>query len=310
MQKKLVIGTRGSPLALTQTKLFQARIQSLLPDWEIDLKIIRTTGDSWALQSQKELPAGKGIFTKELEVALLQGEIDLAVHSLKDLPVEDPQGLAVALIPKRESPLDLLITKENYNLQTLPLKAAIATGSPRRITQLHLLRPDLQIVDIRGNIDTRLRKLRENQDWSGIILAEAGLNRLRPDLQELIATPLLPSQMLPAPGQGALGIQMRLNDPLTALLLPLDCPITRAHVSAERSFLLALGGGCAQPIAALATTEGDRLHLEGYWSDGKKNQRREKAFIESQTPQELGKRLAQKILEYREAKLGEICIFP
>ncbi len=296
MHQKLVIGTRGSPLALTQTKLFQARIQSLLPDWQIDLKIIKTTGDTWALQSQKELPAGKGIFTKELEEALLNREIDLAVHSLKDLPVEDPHGLTIAIIPERESPWDLLITKENYSLLTLPLNSVLATGSPRRITQISLLRPDLQIVDIRGNIDTRLRKLRENNEWVGIILAEAGLNRLRPDVQNLFLTPLQASQMLPAPGQGALGIQMRQNDPQISLLLPLECPITRAHVTAERSFLLSLGGGCAQPIAALASTDGKLFHLEGFWSDGKNKQHREKESSNSDNPSELGHQLAQKIL--------------
>ncbi len=296
MHQKLVIGTRGSPLALTQTKLFQARIQSLLPDWQIDLKIIKTTGDAWALQSQKELPAGKGIFTKELEEALLQGEIDLAVHSLKDLPVEDPHGLTIAIIPERESPWDLLITKENASLDTLPLNSILATGSPRRITQISLLRPDLQIVDIRGNIDTRLRKLRENKEWSGIILAEAGLNRLRPDVQNLFLTPLKASQMLPSPGQGALGIQMRQNDPQIPLLLPLECPRTRGHVTAERAFLLALGGGCAQPIAALSSTDENLLHLEGFWSDGKNKQHREKQSSSSDNPSALGQQLAQKIL--------------
>ena len=297
MQQKLVIGTRGSPLALAQTQQFQARIQSLLPTWLVELKIIKTTGDAWALQPQKELPAGKGIFTRELEEALLRGEIDLAVHSLKDLPVEDPKGLTIALIPQRESPLDLLITKSEGSLNTLPLNALVATGSPRRITQIQLLRPDLQLVDIRGNIDTRLRKLRENREWSGIILAEAGLNRLRPDLQGLFITPLSPSEMLPAPGQGALGIQMRVNDPLISLLQPLDCLETRCHVQAERSFLLALGGGCALPIAALATTNENKLHLEGFWSDGRERNLREQLLGEKDQPVDLGTSLAKKILK-------------
>lgn len=296
MQQKLVIGTRGSPLALAQTQQFQARIQSLLPTWLVELKIIKTTGDAWALQPQKELPAGKGIFTRELEEALLCGEIDLAVHSLKDLPVEDPKGLTIALIPKRESPLDLLITKSEGSLNTLPLNALVATGSPRRITQIQLIRPDLQLVDIRGNIDTRLRKLRENREWSGIILAEAGLNRLRPDLQGLFVTPLSPSEMLPAPGQGALGIQMRINDPLISLLQSLDCPETRCHVQAERSFLLALGGGCALPIAALATTYEKKLHLEGFWSNGKEINLREQLLGEKDRSVDLGTSLAKKIL--------------
>jgi hydroxymethylbilane synthase len=296
MQQKLVIGTRGSPLALAQTKLFQARIQRLLPDWTIDLQIIKTTGDAWALQNQKELPSGKGIFTKELEEALLRGEIDLAVHSLKDLPVENPPGLTVALYPERESPLDLLITRSEKSLQELPPQATIATGSPRRVTQILGVRPDLKVVDIRGNIDTRLRKLRENLSWSGIILAEAGLNRLRPDLQGLVGTPLPSGIMLPAPGQGSLGIQMRENDPCIDLLKGLDCPQTRRQITAERSFLQALGGGCAQPIAALAQTIGGELFLEGFWSDGKRVMLRDKVVGSPQNPHSLGILLAKKIL--------------
>lgn len=295
MQSKLVIGTRGSPLALTQTKLFQASVVALLPDWTIDLQIIKTTGDAWALQNQSPLPPGKGIFTKELEEALYQNKIDLAVHSLKDLPVENPKGLSLALYPPRESPWDLLITRGEKTIQELPPRALVATGSPRRKIQLLLVRPDLQIIDIRGNIDTRLRKFRENPNWSALILAEAGVHRLRPDLSGLMHQPIPASQMLPAPGQGALGIQMRENDPRIPALLPLHCGVTAASVLAERSYLQALGGGCAQPIAAFASIQEDQLHLEGFWSDGEKNHCRHSIQGGAQNAHACGVELAQKV---------------
>ncbi|MES2309643.1 MAG: hydroxymethylbilane synthase, partial [Verrucomicrobiota bacterium] len=200
----------------------------------------------------------------------------------------------------RESALDLLITRGEKSLQELPPRAMIATGSPRRVAQILGTRPDLQLVDIRGNIDTRLRKLRENASWSGIILAEAGLNRLRPDLQGLVATPLNSVTMLPAPGQGSLGIQMRENDSRIDLLKNLDCFQTRLHVIAERAFLQALGGGCAQPIAALAQNVGDELQLEGFWSDGKTKNLRDKVVGSPQNPHALGTLLAKKIISSSE----------
>ncbi len=288
-----IIGTRGSPLALAQTRMIQTDLQRRWPEETFELKIIKTTGDTWAAQPQRTEPLGKGLFTKELEEALLRGEIDLALHSLKDLPVEDPPGLSLVAIPPRVDPRDLLITRREVTLSELPHAAVIATGSPRRRSQLARLRPDLQFVDLRGNIDTRLRKLRENSEWSAIVLAAAGLERLKPDCQGLLLSALSPEEMLPAPGQGALGLQMRVNHPHAHLVQALDDPITRTCVTAERSFLLALGGGCQWPIGALAFSNNSHLTLHGFLSTP--NQPGSRITVDGTDPVALGKEAASKI---------------
>jgi hydroxymethylbilane synthase len=193
------------------------------------------------------------LFTKELESALLNGTIDLAVHSLKDLPTEDARGLRIGAIPRRADWRDVLVTKGAEGLEHLTEGSTVATGSPRRVKQLLRARPNLKVSDIRGNIDTRLRKLRENDTWSGLVLAAAGLERLKPDLSGLTLHFLESGVMLPAPGQGALGLQIRADDTLTLeRVQTVHDPVTAACVRAERAFLQGLGGGCSAPAGALA----------------------------------------------------------
>ena len=223
------------------------------PTLEVSLKTIKTTGDT--IQNRSLVGLGKGIFTKEIETALLTGTIDLAVHSLKDLPTELPAGLCIAAIPKREDPRDVLVTDTGSSLEGLPAGAKIGTTSPRRKAQLLYIRPDLRVVDVRGNIDTRLRKLYET-DLDGIILAAAGIKRLLEP--EIITQFFDTNQMVPAVGQGALGIEVREGDDrVEQLLLPLNDRSATAETTAERAVLESLGGGCQVPIGAHAK------HVEG-----------------------------------------------
>ena len=247
MHNSLVIGTRGSQLALWQAEFIKHQLERHFPTLEVSLKTIKTTGD--AIQNRSLVGLGKGIFTKEIENALLAGDIDLAVHSLKDLPTALPEGLCIAAIPAREDPRDVLITDTGSPLEDLPEGAKIGTTSPRRKAQLLYIRPDLQIVNVRGNIDTRLRKLHET-DLDGIILAAAGIKRL---LEPKIITQFFDTeQMVPAVGQGALAIEVREGDDRTEkLLMPLNDASATAEITAERAVLERLGGGCQVPILSL-----------------------------------------------------------
>ena len=257
--KKLVIGTRGSQLALWQAHFVKNQLERHFPTLEVSLKTIKTTGDT--IQNRSLVRLGKGIFTKEIENALLTGGIDLAVHSLKDLPTELPEGLCIAAIPTREDPRDVLVTDTGSPLEDLPEGAKIGTTSPRRKAQLLYIRPDLQVVDVRGNIDTRLRKLYET-DLNGIILAAAGIKRLLNS--EIITQFFDPEQMVPAVGQGALGIEVREGDDrVEQLLLPLNDPSATAETTAERAVLESLGGGCQVPIGAHAKHVKGELSLIG-----------------------------------------------
>ena len=259
MDNSLVIGTRGSQLALWQAQFVKEQLERLYSDLEVNLKIIKTTGDT--LQDRSLVGLGKGVFTKEIENALLAGDIDLAVHSLKDLATELPEGLCIAAIPTREDPRDVLISASGLPLEDLLNRATIGTTSPRRKAQLLYMRPDLQVVDIRGNIDTRLRKLQET-GLDGIILAAAGINRLRKP--EVITQFFDVERMVPAVGQGALAIEAREDDAaLETLLEPLNDQKTVAEVTAERSMLESLGGGCQVPIGAYAKHVDDQLSLSG-----------------------------------------------
>ena len=259
MHNSLVIGTRGSQLALWQAQFIKDQLERLYTDLEVNLKIIKTTGDT--IPDRSLVGLGKGVFTKEIENALLSGEIDLAVHSLKDLATELPEGLCIAAIPTREDPRDVLITASGLPLEDLLNGATIGTTSPRRKAQLLHIRQDLQVVDIRGNIDTRLRKLHET-GLDGIILAAAGINRLRKP--EVITQFFDVERMIPAVGQGALAIETRQGDTaLETLLEPLNDPKTVAEVTAERSMLESLGGGCQVPIGAYAKHVDDELSLIG-----------------------------------------------
>ena len=259
MHNSLVIGTRGSQLALWQAQFIKNQLERHFPTLEVSLKIIKTTGDR--IQNRSLVGLGKGIFTKEIESALLTGDIDLAVHSLKDLPTELPEGLGIAAIPAREDPRDALVTDTGVPLEDLQEGAKIGTTSPRRKAQLLYIRPDLQVVDVRGNIDTRLRKLRET-DLDGIILAAAGIKRL---LEPEIITQFFDTeQMVPAVGQGALAIEVRTGDDrVKKRLLPLNDASATAEITAERAVLESLGGGCQVPIGAYAKHVNGELSLIG-----------------------------------------------
>jgi hydroxymethylbilane synthase len=250
----LTIASRGSQLALWQARWVGAQLASR--GHETRIVIIKTTGDKI---TSVPLPTvgGKGLFTKEIEEALLDGHADIAVHSLKDLPTELPERLALAAVPKREDARDAVLGKP---LAELRAGARVGTSSLRRAAQLRSLRPDLVIESIRGNVDTRLRKLDEGQ-YDAIVLAAAGLTRL--GWAARIAEILPPEVMCPAVGQGALAVETRASGKGLEACAPLDDPETRAAVAAERAFLRTLGGGCQTPIAAHATVMGERLRLIG-----------------------------------------------
>jgi hydroxymethylbilane synthase len=264
MKDQFTIGSRGSRLALWQAEWVQSRLEELRPDARVTVEIIKTSGDV-----MRDVPlaviGGKGVFTKELEEALLAEKIDLAVHSLKDLPTTLPEGLDIAAITEREDARDALVLPADKqevapSLQSLRAGAIVGTSSLRRQAQVKHLRPDVEIKDLRGNVDTRLRKL--DAGWyDAIILASAGLRRLGFD--ERISAAIDPTEMLPAVGQGALGIETRAADAETnEIVALLEHQPTRAACTAERALLFALGGGCQVPIAAHATVAGTRLRLE------------------------------------------------
>jgi hydroxymethylbilane synthase len=265
MKDTLIIGSRGSRLALWQTEWVKAKIEALHPRAQVRISIIKTSGDL-----MKDAPlaviGGKGVFTKEIEEALLDGRIHLAVHSLKDLPTTLPQGLALSAITEREDARDALVLPEGRSIEGasikhLPEGALVGTSSPRRLAQLKHLRSDLRIKELRGNVDTRLRKL-DAGEYDAVILASAGLSRL--GFTHRISAKLSTTEMLPAVGQGALAIETRDDDPqVRDLLAPLDHAATRLACTAERALLRALGGGCQLPIAAHAIVSGDRLRIEG-----------------------------------------------
>ncbi len=256
----LVIGTRGSALAQWQTNYVIAALKSIAPAWQIETHIIKTTGDADRVRSLAEL-GGLGVFTKEIENALLMREIDLAVHSLKDLPTDTPRGLTIAAIPERADPRDCIVSRHRVGLMDLPRGVRIGTSSARRAAQLLALRPDAQIVPLRGNVDTRLRKA-QSEEYDAVVLAAAGITRLGRASEITEYLPL--DTFLPDPGQGALAIEIRADAAeLGALIAQLDHAATRAAVTAERAFLRGLGGGCRMPIGAYAELRGAELHLRG-----------------------------------------------
>jgi len=251
--KPLIIGSRGSRLALHQSRFLQQALIEHHPGLEVSVEVIRTTGDKMSRTALSQLATSvKGLFVKEIEEALLQKTIDLAVHSLKDLPTELPDGLDLVSIPEREDPRDALITTSTRiaTLEELPEGSKLGTGSLRRQVQLEHLRPDLQISPIRGNVDTRIRKIQE-RGLDGIVLAAAGLRRL--GLQEEISYSFSVEEMVPAVGQGALGMEIRSDDGATRkIVASLDHSETRTCALAERRFLHAMGGGCQVPLGAHA----------------------------------------------------------
>lgn len=290
----LVLGTRGSKLALCQSEWFQAKVQEVAPDVRVLLKKIQTSGDKIVDVPLAKI-GGKGLFVKEIEDALLAGEIDFAVHSMKDVPAQLPEGLEILCIPQREDVRDAFISREGYSFQDLPFGATIGTASLRRQAQLLQARPDLKITVLRGNLDTRLRKLKEGQ-FDAIVLAAAGLHRLG---WSQAITEYLPSILsLPAIGQGALGIEGRTNDTFVqSVLSRLNHQPTHTTVTAERAFLRRLEGGCQVPIAAHATLSGEQLVLEGLVAsiDGK-TVIRDRIEGTHQQADTLGVQLAERLL--------------
>ena len=261
MARPLVIGSRGSKLALWQAEQARERLQLLNPGIEINIQIIKTTGD--VKSDPLSVIGGKGVFTKELEDALLDGRIDIAVHSLKDLPTILPGALSISAICEREDARDALVLPAGLwgSLATLREGAVVGTSSQRRLAQLKALRRDVTVRDLRGNVDTRIRKLDEGQ-YDAVILASAGLLRL--GLKDRISARIPIVEMLPAVGQGAIAIETRSDDEFTVQTTSkLDHHETRVACLAERAFLRGLGGGCQLPIAAHATIDRDVLTLDG-----------------------------------------------
>jgi hydroxymethylbilane synthase len=263
MTDKVVrIATRQSPLALWQAEYVKAELEKFHPGIKVELLGMTTKGDV-LLDSPLSKIGGKGLFVKELEVAMLANEADIAVHSLKDVPMDFPEGLGLAVICPREKPTDAFVSNNYKTLDELPQGAVVGTSSLRREAQIRSKRPDLQVRTLRGNVNTRLRKLDEGQ-YDAIILATAGLVRLK--MADRIASEITPEESLPAGGQGAVGIECRLDDETTLeLLKPLHDPQTAYRVVAERAMNRRLEGGCQVPIACFATLNeaGDELYLRG-----------------------------------------------
>jgi hydroxymethylbilane synthase len=262
-QAAVVLGTRASALARAQTESVIALLTEAWPDLACETKVISTAGDRTQATGEP-LPeiGGKGLFTAELERALRDGDIDLAVHSLKDLPTDDSEGVVVGAVSTREDVRDCVVTRDGGSLAELPPGAVVGTSSLRRSAQLRAVRSDLEVRSIRGNVDTRIEKVRAGE-YHAAVLAAAGVRRL--GLEDAVSEWLDAETMLPAPGQGALAIQCRAgDDAVLALLAEIDNPKARAETTAERAFLRVLGAGCAAPVAALAETlTTTRVRLRG-----------------------------------------------
>jgi len=291
--------TRPSALARWQTDYVADLLRQAHPDLDIRIEVIVTKGDR-ILDKPLPVIGGKGLFTAELERALREGRVDAAVHSLKDLPVEDAPGLTIGLTPARADVRDVLICPTGHTLDELPAGAVVGTSSPRRQAQLLAHRPDLVVKSIRGNVDTRIRKAREGQ-YDAVILAAAGVTRL--GLEDAITQYLPLDLMLPAPAQGVLGVQCRADDERTlALLAAVEDPDARAAAQAERAFLAGLGGGCSIPVAAYAEPVAGGLHLRGLVAspDGVRVLRVEGT---GEDPRALGRTLAEEAMARGAASL-------
>lgn len=264
MAERLRIGSRGSPLARRQTELVVEALRATWPGLEPEVVLITTEGDRRRDEPLWRI-GGKGVFAKEIERALAEGRIDLAVHSAKDLTSVLPGGLIIGAVPRREDPRDVLVSRAGWSLEEVPAGARVATGSLRRQAQILHHRPDLEVVGIRGNVDTRLRKLRAGEA-EALVVARAGLRRLGLEPEGL--RPLEIEQMLPAPGQGILALEIRADDARAARLVgPLEDRHTRLALEAERGFLARLGGSCRLPAACLATVEDGTGRVEGLLAD-------------------------------------------
>jgi hydroxymethylbilane synthase len=288
---RLRIGSRGSQLALWQANHISALLRER--GHEVELEIIKTTGDKITDVALAKVGT-KGMFTKEIEEALAEGRIDLAVHSLKDLPTEVSSGFEIAAVTTRENPHDVFCSRKYKSIEDLPQEARVGTSSLRRQAQLKAVRPDLEIQPLRGNVDTRLRKL-EAGEYDAVILAAAGLNRL--GKTELVRQIIPTDVMCPAAGQGALGIEIRAGDSVTLQHLAfLDDPAARATTKCERALLNKLGGGCQVPIGAFAEVRNGRLHLDAIVADpdGSKILRESR---EGSDPVQLGESVGETLLQ-------------
>jgi hydroxymethylbilane synthase len=295
----LAVGTRGSRLALFQTKLVLDLLRAQHPEMQIAVREIRTEGDKRPGEALARI-GGQGVFVKEIEAALLRREIDFAVHSLKDVPADIAAGCAIAAVPQRADPRDALVTRDGTKLADLRSGARIGTGSARRAVQLRALRPDIETADIRGNVDTRVRKV-DGSEYDAAVLAVAGLERL--GLLDRATEVFDADVMLPAVGQGALAIEARADDiELLALLNAIDHRESRLACEAERAFLTRLGGGCRLPFGALAEIEGDALRIRGFISDaaGERSFRAETTGSLDET-RDVGVRLAEQLLSLSSA---------
>lgn len=292
--KKLVIASRESALAMWQARYIQSTLQALYPETTVEILGMTTTGDQ-ILDSPLSRIGGKGLFVKELEQALADGRADLAVHSMKDVPMHLPEGFALAAIGEREDPRDAFVSNDFKGLEELPAGSIVGTSSLRRQSQLQARFPHLKIESLRGNLQTRLRKLDEGQ-YAAIILAAAGLKRL--GLEARIAQLISPEQSIPAVGQGALGIEINAaRTDLIAVLAPLNHPATASCVEAERGMSRALAGSCTVPLGAYAERNGNTITMTGFVAsvDGKE-MLREVVTGDAGTPEAIGKALADKLV--------------
>ena len=293
---KIRVGTRGSNLALIQTNWAIDRLKEKFPEVEFEVKIIKTKGDK-ILHLSLDKIGDKGLFVKEIESQLLEGEIDLAVHSMKDMPAEVVEGLKFAAVPKREDPRDVIILREGLNsFDELPIGATIGTGSKRRKYQLLRKRPDLNIVPIRGNIETRISKI-ESENLDGIVLAASGV--IRADLEEKITEFLPVDLMIPAPAQGALALEIRENDEeLEKMIDAIKDEISQIQIDAERSYLAGIDGSCHIPMGAYCEVDGEKLILTGIFGD-EDGEKITVASLEGDrdNPKELGSNLAKLVLK-------------
>lgn len=295
MLTRIYIATRGSRLAQWQAHFVRARLMATHPDLDVLIKIVKTKGDILVDAPLAQF-GGKGLFVKEIEEALLDGRADIAVHSMKDIPIELPQGLILGAIPERENPLDVFLSAKYSDLESLPPESKIGTSSLRRQAQLLALRHDLHVIALRGNVDTRLRRM-INGDFDAIIMAAAGMKRL--DLGTPYEYTLKPDIFLPAVGQGALGIECREHDEqILSLLACLDHQATRLCIEAERGLLIGLNGGCQAPIAGYAILDQDTIFLQGMIAaiDGSKVLRQSMAGSAHNASQ-IGLELAENLLQ-------------
>ena len=290
----LKIATRKSPLAIWQAEFVKSKLENIYPDLKVELVKMTTQGDQ-ILNSPLSKIGGKSLFIKELEVGIMEGRADIAVHSMKDVPYELPQGFEIGAILERESPFDAFVSNDFNSIQDLPIGAKLGSCSLRRIVQVKAMRPDLEILDLRGNVNTRLKKL-DDGEYDAIILACSGLTRLGFDNR--IKQDLSPDDSLPAVGQGALGIEIKANDhEISNLIKPLIHQKTQIEVNAERALNTTLQGGCSVAIGAFATSENSKLTLSGMVGNVDSGEIiRVQETGETSKPIDLGIRAAKKLL--------------